>query len=217
MSAKHEAVRQNEAINRRYTALSGCSCNLSCGGALGLSGPRQAELCADLGSGRGGDVLRLARLVGPEGFVYGIDLSDGMVRAAREEAARRGAGNVRFIQAPLDAIPLPDGLLDLVLSNCTINHAEDKPAVWAEVHRLLKPGGRFVVSDIYALSEVPPAYRRDPRAVAECWAGADTRAVYLTTLEEAGFERLAILEESTPYPKGAVEVASFTIRGFKPC
>jgi SAM-dependent methyltransferase len=207
---------ETEAINRRYTALSGCGCTLSCGGALGLSGPEPGELCADLGSGRGGDVLRLAGLVGPEGFAYGIDLSDGMVRAGREAAARQEVWNARFIQAPLESIPLPDDHLDLVLSNCTINHAADKPAVWSEIHRLLKPGGRFVVSDIYALREVPSVYRDDPRAVAECWAGAGTRAVYLKTLEEAGFAGIEILEESAPYTKGAVEVASFTVRGFKP-
>lgn len=207
---------ETEAVNRRYTALSGCSCGLSCGGALGLSDPRPGDVCADLGSGRGGDVLRLAGLVGPGGFAYGVDLSDGMVRSARAGAAERGVANARFIQARLDDLPLQDRRLDLVLSNCTINHAPDKPAVWSEIFRVLKPGGRFVVSDIYAVREVPPEYRADPEAVAECWAGADTRAVYLKTLEDAGFEHIEVLEESEPYPKGAVEVASFTVRGMKP-
>jgi len=103
----------------------------------------------------------------------------------------------------------------LVISNCTINHASDKPAVWSEVYRILKPGGRFVVSDIYATQPIADEYRNDPVAVAECWAGSVTRAEYLTMLERAGFIEIKIYEESEPYAKGQAEVASFTISGKK--
>ncbi|MCE5331516.1 MAG: methyltransferase domain-containing protein, partial [Bacteroidales bacterium] len=101
------------------------------------------------------------------------------------------------------------------ISNCTINHASDKPAVWSEVYRILKPGGRFVVSDIYATQPIADEYRNDPVAVAECWAGSVTRAEYLTMLEKAGFIEIKIYEESEPYAKGQAEVASFTISGKK--
>jgi ubiquinone/menaquinone biosynthesis C-methylase UbiE len=209
-------TEQREAINIRYSDLAETSCCLSCGGAVDRSGAAEGEICVDLGSGRGRDVIRLAEIVGPRGFVYGIDLSDGMIAKARRNAEKFGVTNVSFHQSLLEELPLEDAKADLVISNCTINHAEDKGKVWKEVARVLKPGGRFVVSDIYSLSEVPEKYRRDPKAVAECWAGAVTRELYIQQLEKAGFTEVSILEESEPYEKGEIEVASWTIRGEKP-
>ena len=205
-----------KSINERYSALAESSCCLSCGGAAGHSEPRPGEVCLDLGSGRGNDALRLAEAVGPEGFVYGVDISEGMLERARLTAERLGVANVSFLFSPLHALPLDEGAVNLVISNCTINHAADKAAVWREVYRVLRCGGRFVVSDIYALGEVPEEYRNDPEAVAECWAGAATREEYLRTLIDSGFTGITILEESKPYPKGAIEVASLTITGKKP-
>ena len=141
---------QVQAIDARYSALSSGSCCLSCGGAIDHAKPRPGEICLDLGSGRGQDVLRLAEAVGPDGFAYGLDVAAGMLDTARRTAAKLGVANVAFLQSELERIPLPDKSVDLVISNCTINHAADKPAVWAEIHRVLKNGGRFVVSDIYA-------------------------------------------------------------------
>ncbi len=205
-----------EAINVRYTALAESSCCLSCGGAAAHAGPRSGEVCVDLGSGRGTDALRLAESVGPQGMVYGIDLSEGMLEKARRTAQRLGVANVRFLRAELEDLPLEDGAADLVISNCTINHAADKPRVWREIHRVLKPGGRFVVSDIYSLEPVPERYRTDPQAVAECWAGAVTREEYFLQMKEAGFPEARVLEESEPYPKGAIRVASVTLAGVRP-
>lgn len=204
------------AINIRYGELAATECCLSCGGAVNYAKPKTGEVCVDLGSGRGTDVLRMADEVGETGFIYGIDISEGMLEKARQNAAKFEIKNVRFMRCELEKIDLAEGIADLVISNCTINHAADKEAVWSEVYRILKKGGRFVVSDIYAISPIPEVYHNDPVAVAECWAGAITRDEYLTTLEKKGFIGLEIIEESKPYPKGKAEVASLTIAGKKP-
>ncbi len=204
-----------EAINERYTSLSETSCCLSCGGAINHAKPQAGEICVDLGSGRGNDVIRLAEEVGETGYVYGIDISEGMIAKAKANLAKFDVQNAEILQAELEKLPLETNSVNLVISNCTINHASDKQAVWNEVYRILKSGGRFVVSDIYATSPIADEYRNDPIAVAECWAGAVTRAEYLTMLEETGFSNIRIFEESEPYAKGQAEVASWTIGGRK--
>ncbi len=203
-------------INKRYSELAESTCCLSCGGAINYSEARPGEICVDLGSGRGTDVLRLAENVGRTGFVYGIDISDGMIQKATGTASRIGITNVEFIHSPLERIKLGDNIADLIISNCTINHASDKQAVWNEVFRVLKKGGRFVISDIYALDQIPEEYRRDQAAIAECWAGSVTRDEYLEQLSVAGFSSVRIIEESTPYEKGKVMVSSWTVAGEKP-
>ena len=204
-----------EAINERYTSLSETSCCLSCGGAINHAKPQSGETCVDLGSGRGNDVIRLAEEVGENGFVFGIDISEGMIAKANATLEKFEVQNARILKAELESLPLRDDSIHLVISNCTINHASDKPAVWSEVYRILKSGGRFVVSDIYAVQPIAEKYRNDPAAVAECWAGSVTRAEYLTMLEKAGFNDIKIFEESEPYAKGQAKVASFTISGRK--
>lgn len=204
-----------EAINERYTQLSETSCCLSCGGAINHAKPQLGEVCVDLGSGRGNDVIRLAEEVGELGYVYGIDISEGMVAKAKLNLAKFEVRNAEILQAELESLPLGDNSINLVISNCTINHATNKQAVWNEVYRILKPGGRFVVSDIYSTSPIADEYRNDPVAVAECWAGAVTKEEYLTVLETVGFKNLLVYEESAPYEKGQAEVASWTIEGKK--
>jgi arsenite methyltransferase len=203
-------------INRRYSDLAESSCCLSCGGAVNYSEVREGEICVDLGSGRGTDAIRLAENVGSGGRVYGIDISEGMIQKARNTASRLEVSNVEFIQSTLEKINLEDNCADLIISNCTINHSSDKQAVWNEVFRILKKDGRFVVSDIYALGQVPEEYRNDPVAISECWAGSVTRNEYLEQLRRAGFSEIKILEESSPYEKGKVVVSSWTIAGKKP-
>ena len=205
-----------EAVNARYSSLAGSECCLSCGGAVNLAEAKTGEVCVDLGSGRGRDVLRMAEAVGADGHAFGIDASEGMLEKARETAARLGVTNASFLRADLQSLPLESESVDLVISNCTINHAGDKQAVWNEIHRVLKPGGRFVVSDIYATAEVPPEFATDPRAIAECWAGAVTREQYFSQLARAGFSQVEVREESDPYPKGSIEVVSMTIMGVRP-
>jgi len=177
---------------------------------------RSGEICVDLGSGRGTDCLRMADAVGPQGWVYGIDIADGMIEKARATAVKLGVSNVSFIRSELEVLPLESDSVDLVISNCVLNHARNKALVWSEIFRILKPGGRFVVSDIYASAPVPEEFKNDPEAVAECWAGADTREVYWQTVLNAGFKDPQILEESAPYPKGKIQVSSWTIAGIKP-
>jgi len=203
-------------IDNRYSKLAESACCLSCGGAVNYSDAVEGEVCIDLGSGRGTDVLRLAETVGKSGFAYGIDISGGMLQKARNTADKLGIINTEFIQSSLENINLPDGIADLVISNCTINHSSDKQAVWNEVFRILKKGGRFVVSDIYSLNPVPEEYRNDPVAVSECWAGSVTRDEYLEQLGKAGFEQIKILEESAPYKKAEIMVSSWSVAGRKP-
>jgi arsenite methyltransferase len=202
-------------INKRYSELAGTACCLSCGGALNHSKASEGEVCIDLGSGRGTDVIRLAETVGGNGFVFGIDISEGMIRKAINTTAQLGVTNVKFIHSPLEKIDLPDSKADLVISNCTINHSDDKQAVWNEIFRLLRENGRFVVSDIYSLSQVPEEFSKDPVAISECWAGSVTRDQYLEHIQNAGFNSVEILEESLPYEKGKIMVSSWTISGRK--
>ena len=206
-----------EQIQIRYSALAEDTCCLSCGSAIDYSKAQPGEVCVDLGSGRGTDVLRLAEDVGDTGFVYGIDVSDGMLKKAKKNAAKLGVTNVEFIKSKLEDIKIQSDTVNLIISNCTINHASDKFKVWSEIERILQKSGRFVVSDIYSIGEVPEEYRNDPEAVAECWAGATTKQNYLDTLMKVGFKDIEIIEESSPYAKGKIEVVSFTIVGKKKC
>ena len=203
------------AINVRYSELAESSCCLSCGGAVNYAVPKEGEVCLDLGSGRGTDVIRMAEATGKSGHAYGVDISDGMLKKAEKTAENLGIENVSFLKSELEHIPVDNDVVDLVISNCTINHASDKQLVWNEIYRVLKKGGRFVVSDIYALDTVPEKYASDPEAIAECWAGAVTKEVYAKTLRAAGFVNISILEESEPYAKGEIQVSSFTVTGFK--
>jgi len=204
-----------EAINNRYSQLSETSCCLSCGGAINHAKPQLGEICVDLGSGRGNDVIRMAEEVGANGHAYGIDISEGMISKAQDLIKKFGVNNATIVKSELENLPFENNSVDLVISNCTINHSANKQAVWNEIYRVLKQGGRFVVSDIYATTPILEEYRTNPEAVAECWAGAVTKDEYLTILELAGFKKILIYEESAPYPKGNAEVASFTISAYK--
>jgi arsenite methyltransferase len=202
-----------DAIESRYGALAEVSCCLSCGSAVGYITAMPGQVCVDLGSGRGTDVLRLAEQVAPTGKAYGIDITEVMLEKARKTAEKTGISNASFLRADLEALPLPDSSVDWVTSNCVLNHASDKSKVWREIARILRPGGRFVVSDIYAVEPIPEVYRSDSAAIAECWAGAIPKDEYVTTIAAAGLVDFEILEESAPYKKGKAIVASFTIAG----
>ncbi len=202
-------------INIRYSQLANDTCCLSCGGAIKYANANLDEICVDLGSGRGTDVIRLAEDVGPGGFVYGIDIAEGMIAKANELAKKLEITNVSFLKSTLEKLPIESSSVDLVISNCTLNHADDKISVWKEIYRILKAGGRFIISDIYATEPVPDKYKNDPEAIAQCWAGAVTREEYLFHIENAGFNNLEVIEQSEPYPKGSIMVISWTIRGYK--
>ena len=204
---------QTIEIEKRYSGLAEKECCLSCGGAIELSQPKTGEVCIDLGCGKGTDLIRLREAVGETGHVFGVDISEGMLHKAQKTIAKFGYANISLVRSELEQLNLGSAVADLIISNCTINHASDKRAVWREVHRVLKKGGRFVVSDIYATETVPAEYANDPVAVAECWAGAITKEEYIAILEDSKFKNITISEESKPYEKGRISVVSFTVTG----
>jgi arsenite methyltransferase len=200
------------AVERRYASLADACCSLSCGEALDLAAPTAGEVLVDLGCGRGQDVIRAAGRVGTQGKAIGVDRTQAMIDKARGSVPPFLA-NVRFVCCDLAALALDDGCADVVISNCTINHAPDKDAVYRELHRVLKPGGRFVVSDVIAEHELPASVRNDPAAWAACYGGAIPEADYLAAVARAGFSDVEVLHRSEPYEKGGVMVRSLTLRG----
>jgi len=201
-----------EAVKGRYGALASSCCSLSCGSALDLAAPRPGEVLVDLGCGRGADVVRAAGRVGASGLAIGVNGNDDMLAAARASVPPF-LGNACFVKSDIAALDLPDGTADVVISNCTINHARDKEAVYREIFRVLSPGGRFVVSDVVAERELPAPVREDPAAWAACYGGAVPEEEYLGAMRRAGFRAIEVLERSDPYQKGGVTVLSLTVRG----
>jgi SAM-dependent methyltransferase len=161
--------------------------SLGCGNPIAVAELREGERVLDLGSGGGIDVLLSARRVGPTGFAYGVDMTDDMLELARGNAARAGAANVEFRKGQIEDLPLPDGSVDVVISNCVINLSVDKPAVLAEMFRVLVPGGRIGISDIVAEDHMSPADRFVAGSYVGCIAGALSRTEYLDGLTAAGF------------------------------
>lgn len=174
----------------------GANLGLSCGNPIALAGLREGETVVDLGSGGGLDVFLAASKVGTTGRVIGIDMTPEMVELARRNAAKieGGASNIEFYQAAIDELPLSDGTVDCVISNCVINLAPDKKAVFREVARVLKPGGRLAVSDIALKRPLPPEVRDDVPAYVGCIAGAITVEEYRQGLLEAGFGDVMIVD-----------------------
>jgi arsenite methyltransferase len=210
---KHaEQVARASAV--RYGALSTTKDSLSCGRALDVAAPREGEDVVDLGCGRGGDVGRAAELVGPHGSATGVDASDRMLAAAAEALA--GRSNARVVKSDLGAVHLPDRCADVVVSNCAINHATDKLAVYREVRRLLRPGGRFAVSDVVSEAPLPASVRDDPAAWAACYGGSIPEADYLRAIAGAGLTGIEVVRRTEPYEKGGVAVHSITVTGRRP-
>ncbi len=166
--------------------------SLGCGNPTAVADLREGERVLDLGSGGGLDVLLSARRVGPSGFAYGLDMTDEMLELARRNAAEAGATNVAFLQGRIEAIPLPDASLDVVISNCVINLSTDKPAVLHEMARVLRPGGRVGISDVVAGDELAPEQRRERGSFVGCIAGALSFREYETGLAEAGFTEISV-------------------------
>ena len=162
--------------------------SLGCGNPTALAELRPGERVLDLGSGGGIDVLLSARRVGPTGFAYGLDMTDAMLDLARENARQAGATNVEFLRGEIERIPLPDASVDVVISNCVVNLSGDKRRVIRESFRVLKPGGRFAVSDVVVLGQVPAEVRRSMELWVGCIAGALEEREFLALLADAGFE-----------------------------
>jgi SAM-dependent methyltransferase len=161
--------------------------SLGCGNPTSLVALEPGQTVLDLGSGGGIDVLLSAKRVGPTGKVYGLDMTDEMLALARDNQRKAGATNVAFLKGTIEAIPLPDNSVDVIISNCVINLSSDKAAVLREAFRVLKPGGQFAVSDVVVRGDVPADIRRNMELWVGCIAGALEEAEYAATLRAAGF------------------------------
>jgi SAM-dependent methyltransferase len=166
--------------------------SLGCGNPVAVADLRPGETVLDLGCGGGIDVLLSARRVGPAGKAYGLDMTVEMLDLAREHARQAGVGNAEFLRGQIEAIPLPDRSVDVVISNCVINLSTDRPAVFAESFRVLRPGGRLGITDILVEDRLTPAERTERGARAGCIAGAPSFTEYRAGLAGAGFAAITI-------------------------
>lgn len=191
----------------------GALMGLGCGTPIRFAGIRAGETVLDLGSGGGIDVLLAARQVGPTGRVIGVDMTDEMLERARKNAERLGMTNVEFRKGLIEALPVADSSVDVVLSNCVINLAPDKSLVFGEALRVLNPGGRMVVSDMVSRGELPEEIRENPELWAACVGGALPETEYLATIEKAGF---TAIEVQTREGLETGHVYSVTVRADRP-
>jgi ubiquinone/menaquinone biosynthesis C-methylase UbiE len=168
--------------------------SLGCGNPTAVAELHEGETVLDLGSGGGIDVLLSARRVGPSGTAYGVDMTDEMLELARRNQAEAGVESVKWLKGTIEQVPLPDNSVDVVISNCVINLSGDKPAVFREALRVLKPGGRFAVTDVVADEGMDEATRADMEQWTGCIAGALTEAEFRLELEAAGFDEIEIRE-----------------------
>lgn len=187
-------------------AASALDASLGCGVPTAVADLHPGEVVLDLGSGAGGDVLISARRVAPGGHAIGLDMTDEMVELARHNAADAGVDNVEFVQGFLEDIPLPDGSVDAVISNCVINLAADKALVLREAVRVLTPGGRFAVSDVLADEDMDEATRVDMQQWTGCIAGALTEGDYTRMLAEAGFTDIEIRRTHRVHPHAVAAI-----------
>ncbi len=203
----------------------GANMGLGCGNPQAIAALAPGEVVLDLGAGGGFDCFLAARQVGPTGRVIGVDMTLEMIAKARENAQKLGVENVEFRLGEIERLPVADGQVDVILSNCVINQSPDKRAVFAEAFRVLEPGGRLAISDVVATKPLPGELKNDVAALTGCIAGAADVATILALLEEAGFERVrvAVSEASREVirewlPGKGVEqyVASATIEAVKP-
>jgi len=186
--------------------------SLGCGNPTAVAELHEGETVLDLGSGGGIDVLLSAKRVGPTGKAHGLDMTDEMLALARENAKKAGVENVEFHKGYIEEIPLPDASVDVVISNCVINLSGDKPKVLREVARVLRPGGRFAVSDVIADEDMDDATRADMQAYTGCIAGALTHAEFTQALADAGLVDVEIRETHRVHP----QAASAIVRARKP-
>jgi arsenite methyltransferase len=211
-------------VSESYAGLEGyvkdADLGLGCGLPTAFASLKPGETVVDLGSGAGNDVFVAARAVGERGRVIGIDFTPEMVAKAQRNREKIGAGNVEFRLGEIEALPLGDAAADVVISNCVLNLVPDKRKAFAEIHRVLKPGGRFTVSDIVTEGPLPEPVRRSALLWAGCVAGALEREEYLGIAREAGFEVKVDQERSLPIPEAVaahlpVKILSVTVTGRK--
>lgn len=175
----------------------GANLGLGCGNPVALASLRPGETVLDLGSGAGFDALLAARAVGAQGRVIGVDMTPAMIEKARRNAATVGAANVEFRQGTIEALPVENDTADVIISNCVINLSPEKSRVFAEAFRVLRPGGRLMISDLVALGELPQTVRASLAAYVGCVAGVSLKEDYVRMLREAGFERIEFAGEKS--------------------
>ena len=185
-----EALYSAEELDQLPNAAALAS--LGCGNPTAVAELREGETVLDLGSGGGIDVILSAKRVGPRGVAYGLDMTEEMLALARANAAEAGVANVHFLKGEIERVPLPDESVDVVISNCVINLSVDKSAVFAEAARVLRPGGRFGVSDVVAEDRLSPEERAERGSFVGCIAGALSVSEYVTGLEAAGLEDVSV-------------------------
>lgn len=181
-----------QPTDREQLPVAAAAASLGCGNPTAVAELRAGERVLDLGSGGGIDVLLSARRVGPTGKAYGVDMTEEMLTLARANAARAGVSNVEFLRGHIEAIPLPANSIDVVISNCVINLSVDKPAVFAEMARVLTPGGRIGIADVVAADELTPEQRAERGDYVGCIAGALSFAEYRKHLGAAGFTEVEL-------------------------
>ena len=203
-----------EQIRTRYAEEASSCSNLSCGNNMDILQISDGEAVLDLGCGRGTDTMQAARQTGQDGIAVGLDLTQAMVDKAKQNAAEAGIDNTRFICGDIENLPFEDETFDAVISNCVINHARDKTKVYKEIYRVLKPDGRFVVSDAVTKTPLPDSVKNDPEAWAQCFGGAVTENEYFDSIYAAGFNRVEI-KKRREYIKNSYDFISLTIQAFK--
>lgn len=204
----------NNEIQERYTEESGCCSNLSCGSNLDYLNITPGENILDLGCGRGQETLQAARLTGTKGRATGLDITQAMIDTAIKNAMESGIENASFTHGDIENLPFSNDTFDAVMSNCVINHAKSKVRVYEEIFRVLKNGGRFVVSDAVTKYPLPAEIKNDPQAWAQCFGGAITEKEYLNSIASAGFNSAKILNRRE-YVKNGYDFISLTIMAVK--
>lgn len=220
-----EAIGYTEEELRSLPA--GADLGLGCGNPTSLAGLQKGDVVLDLGSGAGIDCFLAAQIVGEEGRAIGVDMTPEMLDRARENVRTQGVTNVEFRLGEIENLPVGDATVDVVISNCVINLSPDKARVFHEAYRVLRPGGRMVVSDLVLLKELPAAVRASLEAYVACVAGAAQKDEYLAAIRAAGFEGIRVLKEVSADPAlpSATEcggdappsVVSLTLEATKPC
>ncbi len=219
------AVRLGYSADEAASVPEGANLSLGCGNPTAIASLQPGEVALDLGSGAGFDCFLAARSVGPEGRVIGVDMTPDMISQARAHAASGGYANVEFRLGEIEHLPVADAQVDLVMSNCVINLAPDKRAVFAEAYRVLKPGGRLAIADTVATAPLPAEARADLALWSACISGAATVEELETILRDVGFEQVrirpkdasrALIREWAPGSRAEEYVVSATIEAIKP-
>lgn len=200
----------NRKIIENYSGKSGNK-GMGCANLQPFFNIRRGDIVLDLGCGTGTQAMKLHEIVGENGFIYGIDITGEMIEEAKRANDR---SNIRFMTGDIHELPLVDGQVDVVLSNCVINHSLKKEKVYTEIFRVLKPGGHFLIGDVMAVEELPDRVKNNPEYVAGCWGGAIPKRDYFELIVKAGFVNLVELG-SRQYVKNDFLLESIIIKGEK--